>query len=164
MYWPDVINNPSSECRRSFNPYTASVIDSKSTMQTAEVKVGAIESHLVIQPFNFLRETDSFSRDTIVLLSECKILTFDKTCWDCVRIDILPNHRPVNYLHEMIALPHFYHLAIFEILIWNNDWFLRSPSLSRPWKCDFVSKCFQTRRLFVWYVPLPTIFPALTIP
>ena len=58
-------------------------------MASAKVIISYVEGQLILQAFNILRESNSLSREAIVILSQGQIQPFNKVGGDLTGIDIL---------------------------------------------------------------------------
>jgi hypothetical protein len=69
-------------------------------MASAKVVVHKIQVHLFLQTFYFLEESDCLSGDTVIVLSQSQVQSFDQTGRDELYINIFPENVLLDDLFQ----------------------------------------------------------------
>ena len=88
-------------------------------MTSAKVIISYVEGQLILQAFNILRESNSLSREAIVILSQGQIQPFNKTCGDLTGINIFAEDDFPEDLSHPALFSDLDDLSISNVIIRN---------------------------------------------
>ena len=88
-------------------------------MASTKVIISYVEGQLILQAFNILRESNSLSREAIVILPQAQIQPFNKAGRDLTGINILAEDEFSENLSQLAFFPDLNDLSISKVVIRN---------------------------------------------